>query len=215
MIKEILRVLLPKPVRYFFWKTIPRVHRINTYILRNALLIKDLHRIDDKYVIRQISWDDEVKLKKAFSFRGPRAYSNIIPSRMNSEEWTGIAVVDKTNGDIAYLAWIITNSITYLEEFGIYLKPGQFLLKDGFCVPEYRHQGLHTRMEQERINYSLLHGATDIFIQIHDNNEKGKDSVIKNGYVLINKNYVISWSAFNTYRELISFIKCPFKKVTN
>ena len=132
---------------------------------------------------------------------------------MNAPEWHGLAVFDTLTGDIAYIAWVIDRSIPYFDEFGIKMKQGQFLLKDGFCKPDYRHQGLHTRMEQERINWSIRHGASEIFIQIHNSNPKGIKSVIDNGYVFYKQNRVISWPLFEVYRELFSFIKNPFKKV--
>jgi len=176
-------------------------------------MFDNLKSIDEKFVLKEVEWSDEGKLKKAHSFRGPDSYNRKVPPRLNSPEWVGLAVFDKTTGDIAYIAWIIRKSIRYFEEFGIFLNEKQFLLKDGFCVPEYRHQGLHTRMEQERINYCISHGATEIFIQIHDSNIRGKESVVGNGYVLFQKNYILSWYAFNIYRELFSVLKSPFKKI--
>ncbi len=212
-VKNIFRFIIPKNVRLFLWSLKPKIHLLNTYKLQREELILDLKNINDKYIIREITWADEAKIRKAYQFRGRKAFRNLIPARMNSGNWIGLAVIDNITGDIAYLAWIIVKSIRYFEEFGIYLKPGQFLLKDGFCVPEYRHQGLHTRMEQERINYCIKNGAKDIFIQIQDENEKGKDSVRNNGYVLINKKYVIAWPVFNTYRVFRSFLRNPFMKV--
>jgi len=159
-----------------------------------------------------VSWDDNEKLLKAHIIRGPKTYRKV-PPRLDALEWHGLAVIDTTNDDIAYIAWIINRNIRYIEEFGIKMKKGQFLLKDGFCVPEYRHQGLHSRMEQERINYCVRNGAKEVFIQIHDSNQKGIKSVLDNGYTLYKQNRVLGWPIFNTYRELTSFIKNPFAKV--
>lgn len=212
-IKEVLKYLIPIEVRVFLLGLIPRIYLLNTYLLNHPQFINNLCSISEKYLIRTIGWNDEQKIRKAHSFRGPGAFSKRIPDRLNSSEWVGLAVFDKNNGDIAYMAWIIINSIRYFEEFGVHLQAGQFLLKDGFCVPEYRHQGLHTRMEQERINYCVRNGATEIYIQIHNNNEKGKDSVIKNGYKLFHQRYIIQWPAFNIYRDLKAFLKNPFVKV--
>jgi hypothetical protein len=132
---------------------------------------------------------------------------------MNSSEWTGLAIFDGTNGDIAYIGWVVTNAIEYLNEFGIRLNENQFLLKDGYCVPKYRHRGLHTRMEQERINYCIRNGANEIFIQIHNSNKKGINSVINNGYKLYQKNLILNIPKFGIYRELYAALKNPFKKV--
>ncbi|HPI68631.1 MAG TPA: hypothetical protein PL003_05355 [Bacteroidales bacterium] len=213
MIKRILRYLLPKQVRLFFWSIIPKVHVVNTYILKNPELITNLPPIDKKFQIKQVTWADEMELKKAFHFQGPDAYRSKVPARLRSGDWTGLAIFDNCNGRIAYIAWIIIRSIRYFEEFGVHLKPRQFLLKDGFCVPEYRHQGLHTRMEQERINYCVRNNADTIFIQILNSNKKGIDSVINNGYVLYNQRKIIQWSLFGVYRELWSFLRSPFRKI--
>lgn len=212
-LRNSLRSIIPTKYRQFFWSLIPKFHLVNTYVQHRTESVKELLPIDTKFVIREVTWEDKSKLIKAHSYRGPKAYKNRIPDRMNSTEWKGLAVINTNNGDIAYLAWIIVGSIKYFEEFGVFLKPGQFLLKDGFCVPEYRHRGLHTRMEQERINFCVKDGNCDIFIQIHDDNEKGKESVLINNYKLFRQNYVILWPIFNVYRELHSFLKNPFRKV--
>jgi len=212
-LKKFLRFVIPKRVRYLLWRIIPKVYLINTYLLHRSNPINNLHPIDDKFVIKQVGWNDEQQLKKTHDFRGPDSYRNKVPPRLNAPEWIGLAVFDRTNGDIAYIAWVIIKSIKYFEEFGIHLKEGQFLLKDGFCIPDYRHQGLHTRMEQERINYCVRSGANEIFIQIHNDNKKGKESVLDNGYQLYRQNHVLQWSVFNIYRDLFSFLKNPIIKV--
>lgn len=211
--KSFIKYFIPKKARLFVWALVPKVHMVNTYILKDAGLIYSLHPISSNFLIKQIGWADEEQLKVAHSFRGPNAYKNKIPDRLNSPEWIGLAVVDGSNGRIAYIAWVIVKNIRYIEEFGLPLTSGQFLLKDGFCVPEYRHKGLHTRMEQERINYCIRNGAKEILIQINDANTKGKKSVTDNGYILLKQNYLIQWPVFNVFRELSSFFKNPFLKV--
>jgi len=132
---------------------------------------------------------------------------------MNAPEWHGLGAFDTTTGDIAYIAWVIDGSIPYFEEFGIKMKKGQFLLKDGYCVPEYRHQGLHSRMEQERINYCVRQGATEVFIQIYNSNPKGIRSVLDNGYVLHSSKRLIQWPVFGISRALVPFLTNPSKKI--
>ncbi|MBN2863657.1 MAG: hypothetical protein JXN62_10870 [Bacteroidales bacterium] len=213
MLKKIARFFLPEKIRIFFFRMIPRVSVVNTYIMSNPLMIEKMNMISGKYSIREINPSDIGILKQAYETRSKISFENKIPARLNSDAWTGLAVFDKTNGNPAYLAWVITKSIPYFEEFGVKLKEGQFLLKDGYCFPDYRHQGLHSRMEQERINYCVRHGASEIFIQIHDSNKKGIKSVTSNGYRLHKDNFVIHWPLFNVYRELLSFLKNPFKNI--
>jgi len=211
--KDIIRLIIPQRIRYFIVTIMPKIQKINTYNLQNPVIIKDLAPIDRKYLIRKVCWSDEEALKKAHLSRGPYSYRRKIPPRLNSPEWVGLAVFDTRTGDIAYISWVITDSIPYLEEFGITLIDNQCLLKDGYCVPAHRHQGLHTRMEQERINYCVRKGASEIFIQIHNSNKAGKDSVLNNGYTLFQQNLILYWNRLNVYRELYSFLKAPFRKV--
>mgnify|MGYP001279913785 CR=1 FL=1 len=212
-LQELLRVIIPKEIRLFLWRIVPKIHIVNTYILTKPKLICNPQRIESKYSINEISQTDKEQLIKVYRYRGSNSYSEQILPRLLSNDWIGLAVFDNANGNIAYIAWIIIRSIRYFEEFGVHLKPRQFLLKDGFCVPEYRHQGLHTRMEQERINYCVRNNADTIFIQILNSNKKGIDSVINNGYVLYNQRKIIQWSLFGVYRELWSFLRSPFRKI--
>lgn len=204
---------LPPYLKDVIGRSIPKISTLNTYSAKCIKPIAHLSPIDKKYIIRVVGLSDIEQLKKANQGRGRSAFKRKVLRRIHNPAWKGLAVFDKTTGDIAYIAWVITQNIDYINEFGIHLKPNQFLLKDGYCVPEYRHQGLHTRMEQERINYSIRNGATELFIQIDDNNEKGKKSVLENGYQLYQQNKVLSLSIFSIYRELKSFFKYPFKKV--
>jgi len=215
MLKKIARFLIPEKTRILLFRMIPRVSQINTYFLSNPQMIAKMSIIPGKYSIREISPDDTGTLKKAYTTRSKLSFEKKIPARLSSDAWTGLAVFDKMNGNPAYLAWVITKSIPYLEEFGIKLKEGQFLMKDGYCFPDYRHQGLHTRMEQERINYCVRHDATGVFTQVHDFNKRGIESVTGNGYKLLKQNYVLHWPIFNIYRNLFSFLRNPIRKVIN
>ena len=212
VLKKIGRQILPKKFRNFLWGIIPRFYLVNTYLLKRKEFIGNLISIDSNFIIREVSWSDEAELIKAHEVRGPKSYKKV-PPRLNSPEWHGLAVFDTNTGDIAYIAWVIDKNIPYFEDFGIKMRTDQFLLKDGFCIPAYRHKGLHTRMEQERINYCIRNGAKEIFIQIHDSNIKGKHSVTNNGYELVKKSWVISWPLFFVFRNLNAFFKNPFKKV--
>jgi len=213
MVKPLLRKIFPKRSRIFLWRLIPRIQRTNTYLLRNPQFFETISSIDPKFEIRQIGLNDLEKLKKTYSDRGPEMFRNKIPPRLNSPDWVGLAVVDSSNGEIAYISWIVTKSIEYFKEFNIDLEAGQFFLKDGYCSTYYRHQGLHTRMEQERINYCIRNGANEILIQILNANEKGKASVLNNGYEFLQQNLILSFPVLKIYREINSVLKNPFKKI--
>lgn len=211
-LKKVLRTFIPKVIRPILWDTIPKFYIVNTFILTKPEYCNRLPKIDSNYIIA----DSVCKIEKYIRFEsdlGNRKSTQRIESRLNTGVWIPLSIIDSTNGDIAYNAWIITKSIPYFEEFGINIKQGDYLLKDGSCLPQYRHQGLHTRMELERINYCIQRGAKNIYIQIHNSNKKGIKSVLGNGYRLYQKNIVIQWPVFDIYRSLVGFIKNPFRKV--
>ncbi len=208
---KIFSTLIPLTIRKKIWRATPKFYKLNTYRLDNPTIISNLLRIDEKFLIRFINNEDEAELKIFYS--NNNVYEKIVVYRLIFDEWKGLAVFDKNTMRIAYMAWIIDKSIEYFEEFGVTLSQGQFLLKDGQCKEEYRHQGLHTRMEQERINYCVMNNAKEVFIQIHDSNKKGIESVLNNGYNPYKQNYVISWPIFNVFRPLGAFLKNPLKKV--
>lgn len=191
----------------------PKVYLVNTYLNKTPNPIVILTPIGPNFEIRPLEMSDVDELRVANSYRGNNSFDHKILPRLKSKEWLGLAVFDTSNGSIAYTSWIIKQTIPYFEEFGVKLKANQFLLKDGFCVPHYRHQGLHTRMEQERINFSLKNGASELFIQIHDSNKKGIASVEGNGFKLFKKNYVLSWPIFYMFRNLKAALINPFKRV--
>ncbi|PLX05852.1 MAG: hypothetical protein C0594_06705 [Marinilabiliales bacterium] len=214
--KRTIKKLVPKQLSILVWNLKIQTPILNTYALESPQLFTKLSSINDsKYEIREIRSQDSDTLRTAYDSYVKGAFKKKIPRRLKSPDWVGLGVFDLDTGELAYLAWIIVNSIKYFEEFDIYLKKGEFLLKDGLCFPKYRHQGLHTRMEEERINYCVKRGAQKVYIQIQDENVKGKTSVINNGYVLIKKNKVLFFPLFNIYREYKSALKRPFRKVIN
>ncbi|ALO15770.1 hypothetical protein L21SP5_02137 [Salinivirga cyanobacteriivorans] len=212
-IKKIVRVLFPKSLRESIGPYLPRFYKVNTYLKSGLNKELPLPEIDTRYEVREVGVKDIPALKEAHLTRGRNIYELKVPPRLKSPDWVGLSVFDKRNGRIAYIAWVVTNSIPYIEEFGLKLKSNQFLVKDGYCVPEYRHQGLHTRMEIERLNYCFRNDATEVFIQIHDANKGGVKSVLGNGYTFYQSDLVIAIGGLNIYRPIFAFLKNPFKKI--
>ncbi len=212
-IKKIVRVLFSERIREKLGPYYPRFYRVNTYLKSDLANPLSVPSIGAQYQIREVNENDIPALRAAHATRGVKAYQLKVPPRLAAPEWVGLAVFDKANGKIGYIAWVVTKHIPYIGEFGIKLGPGQFLAKDGYCVPEYRHQGLHTRMEIERLNYCIRHGAREVFIQIHDANKKGVQSVKVNGYRFVRQDMVLAIGGMNIYRPLKAFLKNPFKKI--
>jgi len=211
-IKKLLRPFISPTIRQVLWDVLPKFYLVNTYILSNPEYSIQLPEIDDKYKITD-SVHEIIKFQKFEMHNNSKDNTTYSELRLKTGAWIPLSVMDITNGEIAYLAWIIIKSIPYIEDFGIYLHEGDFLLKDGVCLPQYRHQGLHTRMELERINYCVRRNANNIYIQIHDSNKKGVLSVLNNGYKLCKKNLVIQWPIFGVFRSVKGFLKNPLRKV--
>ena len=72
------------------------------------------------------------------------------------------------------------------------LKNNEVYFFDDDCVPEYRRQGLHNRVMQERINHCIQKNIKNIYIAIYRNN-----------YMAINN---INKFDFNIYKRIF-FIK--------
>jgi hypothetical protein len=212
-LKKIVRELFPKKLREYLGPFYPRLYKVNTYLKPDLSEPYPLPIISEIYEIKEVDKNDIPALKAAHDTRGTRSYQLKVTPRLAAPEWVGLAVFDKNNGRIAYIAWVVTKNIPYIEEFGIKLRPDQFLVKDGYCVPEYRHQGIHTCMEIERLNYCVRHGAREVFIQIHDANKKGIESVKDNGYRFYRQDLVIAIGGMNIYRPLKAFLKNPLKKI--
>ena len=211
-IKSIVRKILPEKVRSVLYGAIPHIRRVNTYILKRDILIKDLHQIDSRYLIKQIGMDDREKLQKAYSYRSAKYFVRRGLPRLKNPAWVGLAAIDTTNSDIAYIAWIVKENMQFNLDYGIIMKQNQFFLKDDFCIPHYRHQGIHTRMNQERINYCINNGANEMFVQIWHRNKKGISFVLNNGFTLYQKNLLLFMEKYGIYRELFSALKAPFQK---
>jgi len=214
LLKKIARLIFPPSARHFIASCIPRVYRINTIVLENPTLIEDLMPIEENFTIRVVTKDDIDLLKIFHSHKGLKSFNHNLIPRLNAPEFIGLAAIDINSNEIAYLSWIIIKSIPYFEEFGINMTQGDYLVKDIFVVPKYRHKGLSTRMEQERINYCVRRGVCKrIYTQPLHNNRKGNEAYVRLGYKLVQTNYLLRWYIFNVFRSLIGFLLNPFKKV--
>jgi len=214
-IKSILRKIIPKSIRtaiLISLISIPKIITVNTYVLKRDLLIKDLHQIDSRYLIKHIGIDDMEKLRKAYSYRSAKYFIRRGMPRLKNPAWVGFAAIDTTNNDIAYIRWIVKENMQFNLEYEIIMKPNHFFLKDDYCVPHYRHQGLHTRIFQEGVNYCINNGANEMFIQVWKSNIKGMDFVLNNGFTFYKKNLLLSISRFGISQELFSFLRRPFTK---
>ena len=228
-IKQIIRLLIPIKYRYFFWSIIPKIKKYHVFMIKRNTLINTLHEIDDRFLIRLLenNISDYNKLKKAYSFRYGNYFERIAMPRLKDSRWVCLVVENKINRDFAYVSWVVKGNVDFINDLGIKLKHNQFFLRDAYCVPQYRRQGLNTRMDQERINYCVAHGANEILFQIGDKahadqniirkakeynedwNEKGEKLELAH----LKTNYILIIPRFNIHNDIFSFVNSIIKKI--
>jgi len=177
----------------------------NVYVLRCDMPILLLSPIDNRFATRIIDNLPEADLeefKKYSSHRSAEYFEKHMLPRLKHPHWVAVSTFDITKSELAYVAWVVTKNTDFIKAMKINMKSGQFFLKDGFCIPHYRHHGVHQRMMQERINYCINQGAHECFIAIQKANKKGISNVKEFGFKLYQVNYRL-----HVKRKRILFIK--------
>jgi len=164
----------------------------NIYLLKQYKEITDLQVINKKYQIRIVTKNDIEELKRISNYRKETYFEDEMLPRLENKNWVGLATIDTTNREIAYIAWVVKKNADFIDEMKIKLKSNQFFLKDGYCVPKYRHQFIHQRMMQERINFCIRNGANEIFVGILNANKKGIQNVTDFCFKLVQRNYLLN-----------------------
>ncbi len=166
----------------------------NLYKLSNPVKIKNIRNIDSKYVIKIVSNGDADLLKEySDKNRSKGHFEKNIKTRLKEQDkYTGIAVIDTIKNKLAYLCWIsfdgeIDTGIHYKRQ----LKNNEAYLFDADTVPEYRQQGLHNRMMQERINNCIKKGNNQIYISIYRNNYKAINNINKFDFKIYKRIFLI------------------------
>jgi O-antigen/teichoic acid export membrane protein/GNAT superfamily N-acetyltransferase len=160
----------------------------NFYKLSNPVKINNFRGIDNKYVIKIVSNKDAGLLKEYSDKNRSKGHfeRNIKPRLKDQKKYIGIAVIDKLKNKLAYLCWIsFDNEIDTGIHYRFKLKNNEAHFFDDDCVPEYRRQGLHQRLMQERINYCINKGIKNIYIALYRNNLKKFDFKIYKRIFLI------------------------------
>lgn len=83
-IKRIARIFIPASIREFIYRSIPRFHKVNTYMLTREGQIKTLVPLNEKFFIREVNKEDIEELRKHESYRNPKAFEKKIIPRLNS-----------------------------------------------------------------------------------------------------------------------------------
>lgn len=226
ILKKTIRHIVPNKIRFFLWSITPKIKIYLVYKIIQQKPIEKLTAINDKFLIRPINNYKEEIIKNAYTSRHFDYYEKKVLPRLKDPRWVGFVVENKDLNEIAYISWVVKSNVEFIDDLSIKMNPNQFFLRDAFCLPEYRLQGLNTRMDEERINYCICNGANEILFQIgrkthpHQNLLRRYEAFEKDYYlseegirlVLLKKNYMLLIPKFNIHRDLFSFLKNPFKK---
>ncbi len=140
--------------------------------------------LDAKYTLRRVNLEDAKELKEFSKYRLSNHYKkNILPRLKNPTSYTPLAVIDKENDKIVYLAWIVfSGNIKTFQYYYHRVKEGTAFLFDAFTIPEYRKKGLHKVVMQKRIELCLEKNIKNIQIAIARNNFKAIRSIKKTNF---------------------------------
>ena len=159
---------------------------------------EEFRQIDSRFEIRKVSTADYVQLQR-FSERNRsnNHYENHILPRLNQpSHFIGLGCFDRQTNELAYLCWIAFDTIiTILKYYKYKVSETEGIILDGFTDIDYRRNGLHQRMMQERINtildskYIVAKGVIEL------SNYKAMENAQKNMNFLFT-NYVVTISLF-------------------
>ena len=175
----------------------------NFYKLSDPVRIKNLRDVDNKYTIKIVSNDDVDLLKEYSDKNRPKGYfeRNIKLRLKVQKQYIGIVVIDKLKNKLSYLCWIsFDNEIVTGIHYRLKLKNNEAYFFNDDCVPEYRGQGLHQRVMQERINYCINKGIRNIYIAIYRNNYRAINNLKKFDFKIYKRIFLIK-----PFKRLITF----------
>lgn len=175
----------------------------NFYKLSDPVRIINLRDVDNKYTIKIVSSEDADLLKEYSNKNRLKGHfeRNIKPILKNQKKYIGIAVIDKIKNKLAYLCWIsFDNEIDTGMHYRFKLKNKEAYFFDDDCVLEYRRQGLHQRLMQERINYCINKGIKNIYIAMYRNNYRAINNLKKFDFKIYKRILLI-----NPFKKLITF----------
>ena len=150
--------IIKKNILRFF--DIEYLYCIDTSCLKNKL-------INDCFFMKEIKREDINYLKLVFNYRGEKYKQKVNEYLDKPDEFTGF-FINYNNSDLAaYTCWI--RKKTFYEpkiKRNIKLSCNEAFFTDAYCVPEYRGNGLHSYMMNERINYCFNNKISKAYILI-------------------------------------------------
>lgn len=147
----------------------------------NTTSIPQKNKISNNFKIKIITLEDKDLLKEFSKYHNQGHYKkNIYPRISQPDNFIGIACIDLTRSQIAYLAWIaLKGKIKTFRYYYHTVTENSAFLFDDYTVPQYRRNGLHKRIMEERIRYCLDKNIDEINIAIASNNPNALSNMRK------------------------------------
>jgi GNAT superfamily N-acetyltransferase len=164
-----------------------------------AISVKDfkVREMDKRFDFRLIKEENLENLKLIVDKRGAD-YKKLVSERLQSkDEFAGIGVFDKETGLFVYTCWIRFKSF-YESKMRrkIEINENEGFFFDAYCHPDFRGNGFHGFMLNERIKYCFRAQKSKAFIIIQGFNTPALKLRKKYQYKLVKKYYRIRWELF-------------------
>lgn len=126
--------------------------------------------------VKELSYDDFLLGDKSqFNYKKLQ----IINNRFEDPTYKAYGVID--NGILIYSAWISLNKLGLPFKSNIKLEDSEGYLEDDFCHPDFRGQGIHSKMNIYRKAKLCEFGKKECIIVVLDGNFPAIQTQIKSG----------------------------------
>lgn len=158
---QILKLLLK-----IYNKTIGRFF-ISAQLFSIELVPSNARKLPKKYQFVIIKESDLQRYDLILKER-KKGYEKEVESYMDDKDMYGLAVLDTETNKIVYSCWI-KNSNQYDKALRkhIQLKDDECYFLEANCARNFRGEGLHTYMIQERINFAYNQGKKKAYISMY------------------------------------------------
>ena len=130
---------------------------------------------------------------------------DLVKKRLSSDNSHGYGILDQ--GRLIYSTWISTDKIVFKSPVYkiIQISPNQAILEDSYCHPDFRGQGLHSKMNLFRLKKIKEMGFTEAIAIVVKENKPALKTQIKSGFVIKKKLWLVNFfgRAYYIERDLV------------
>lgn len=163
-------------------------------------LVNEINIEDIKQKMQKYSYEDVTELRIDDFKKGDSEIFNfkkikLIHSRLDSNKYWCYGIFH--NSKLIYSTWISKNVINFNTSISktISLNPNQAILEDSYCHPDYRGQGLHTKMNLFRLRKIYEMDNTEAVAIVLNENKPALRTQLKSGFIIVKT--IIFFKVFN------------------